>query len=121
LVAIVTFGTELRTKSVRRGVAIGSLVLASLMLLLTRSPVAFGAFIAVVAADLAFYGLKRVPADRTRFWQLGLLIATVTIGGVVWAARTAIIDTLSVSNELRPLLGLWQPMRALIAEHQLES
>lgn len=121
LVAIVTFGTELRTKSVRRGVAIGSLVLASLMLLLTRSPVAFGAFIVVGAAALALYGLRRVPAESTRFWQLGLLIATVTIGGIAWAARTPIIDALSASNELKTRLGLWQPMRALIPEHQLEG
>jgi O-antigen ligase len=121
LVAIVTFGTELRTQSVRRGVSIGSLVLAGLLLLLTRSPIAFGAAIIVAVAALALFGIRRVPAESKRFWQIGLLATTVIVGAAAWAARSPIINALSASNELKLRLHLWQPMRALIPTYQLEG
>ncbi|WP_394769541.1 O-antigen ligase family protein [Lacisediminihabitans sp.] len=121
LIAIVTFGTELRTQSVRRGVSIGSLVLAGLLLLLTRSPIAFGSFIIVLVAALALFGLRRVPAESKRFWQIGLLAATITVAAVAWAARTPIINALSASNELNKRLALWRPMRVLIPAHELEG
>jgi O-antigen ligase len=121
LIAIVTFGTELRTRSVRRGVSIGSLALAGLLLLLSRSPVAFGTLVVVVIAALALYGLRRVPTESKRFWQIGLLAVTVTAGAVAWAARTSIINALSASAELKLRLQLWQPMRLLIPTHELEG
>lgn len=121
LIAIVTFGTELRTQSVRRGVSIGSLALAGLLLLLTRSPIAFGGFIIVLVAALALFGLRRVPAESKRFWQIGLLAATITVAVVAWAARTPIITALSASNELNRRLALWRPMRTLIPAHELEG
>ncbi|HAM27841.1 MAG TPA: exopolysaccharide biosynthesis protein [Microbacteriaceae bacterium] len=121
LIAIVTFGTELRTRSVRRGVSIGSLVLAGLLLLLTRSPIAFGGLIIVVLAALALFGLRRVPAESKQFWQIGLLAATITVAAAAWAARTPIITALSASNELNKRLDLWRPMRILIPAHELEG
>ena len=121
LIAIVTFGTELRTRSIQRPVAIGSLVLAGLLLLLSRSPIAIGSFVVVAVAALALYGLRRIPADRKRFWQIGLLALTVTIVAVAWAARTPIITALSASAELKLRLQLWQPMRLYIQLHELEG
>ncbi|MCU1524513.1 MAG: exopolysaccharide biosynthesis protein [Microbacteriaceae bacterium] len=121
LIAIVTFGTELRTRSIQRPVAIGSLVLAGLLLLLSRSPIAIGSFVVVAVAALALYGLRRVPAERKRFWQIGLLALTVTIVAVAWAARTPIITALSASAELKLRLQLWQPMRLYIQLHELEG
>jgi O-antigen ligase len=121
LIAIVTFGTELRTKSIQRPVAIGSLVLAGLLLLLSRSPIAIGSFVVVAVAALALYGLRRIPAERKRFWQIGLLALTIAVVAIAWAARTPIITALSASAELKLRLQLWQPMRLYIQLHELEG
>jgi hypothetical protein len=100
LVGIVTFGTELRTRSVPRNLATGSLVLAEVALLLARSPISFDTFMVVVLATLALCGLRRVSPESKRVWQFVLLGSSITIGAIAWAARTPIIDALSASNEL---------------------
>ena len=121
LVAIVTFGTELRTRSVSRDLGIGSLVLAGLTLLFARSPISFGAFVVVMLATLALYGLRRVSPERKRVWQFVLLGSTTTVGAIAWAVRTPIIDALSASNELNLRLAVWRPIRLLIPTHELEG
>lgn len=121
LIAIVTFGTELRTQSVPRSRSVGSLVLAGVTLLLARSPIAFGTFVIVVLAAVALYGLRRAAPERKRFWQFGLLASTVTVLAVAWAARAPIINALSASAELNKRLHIWQPIRLLIPEHELEG
>lgn len=121
LVALISFGTELRTKSVPRGLSIASLILGGLLLLLSRSPIAIGAFVVVALATLALYGLRRLPAASKRFWQFGLLFVTILVAGVAWAVRTPIITALSASNELTLRLHLWQRVRALIPLHNLEG
>ena len=121
LVAIVTFGTELRTRSVPRNMAVGSLVLGGLTLLFARSPIAFGTLAVVALAALALYFLRRVSSERKRVGQFVLLGSTLTIGAVAWAARTPIIDALSASNELNQRLAIWRPIRLLIPAHELEG
>ena len=121
LVAIVTFGTELRTRSVPRNFAIGSLVLAGLTLLFARSPITFGTFVVVMLATLALSGLRRASSERKRIWQFVLLGSTITVGAIAWAVRTPIIDALSASNELNQRLAVWRPIRLLIPVHELEG
>ncbi len=121
LVAIVTFGTELRTRSVPRNLAIGSLVLGGLTLLFARSPIAYGSFVVVMLATLALYGLRRLSPERKRVGQFVLLGSTITIGSIAWAVRTPIINALSASNELNLRLSVWRPIRLLIPIHELEG
>ncbi len=121
LVAIVTFGTELRTRSVPRNLAIGSLVLGGLTLLFARSPIAFGTLVVVMLAALALYGLRRVSPERKRIWQFVLLGSTITVLAIAWAVRTPIINALSASNELNQRLAIWRPIRLLIPTHELEG
>jgi O-antigen ligase len=121
LVAIVTFGTELRTRSVPRNLAVGSLVLGGLSLLLARSPIAFGTLVIVMLATLALYGLRRVSPERKRVGQFVLLGSTITIGAIAWGARTPIINALSASSELNLRLAIWRPIRLLIPTHELEG
>jgi O-antigen ligase len=121
LVAIITFGTELRTRSISRGLGIGSLILGGVCLLLARSPIAAGSLAVVALAAFALYGLRRVTPEHKRFWQIGLLAATVTIAGFAWGFRTFIINTLSASAELNQRLHLWSEMRALIPDHNLQG
>ncbi|MET4703256.1 exopolysaccharide biosynthesis protein [Frigoribacterium sp. UYMn621] len=121
LVAIVTFGTELRTRSVSRNLAIGSLVLGGITLLFARSPIAFGTLMVAMLAALALYGLRRVSPERKRIWQFVLLGSTITVGTIAWAVRTPIINALSASNELNQRLAIWRPIRLLIPTHELEG
>jgi O-antigen ligase len=121
LIAIITFGTELRTKSVSKWLGIGSLILGGIVLLLARSPIAAGALVVVTLAAAALYGLRRVTPGHKRFWQIGLLAATVTIAGLAWGFRTFIINALSASAELNLRLRLWSEMRALIPDHNLQG
>ncbi|MCU1515251.1 MAG: exopolysaccharide biosynthesis protein [Microbacteriaceae bacterium] len=121
LIALVTFGTEFRTKSVSRGLGIGSLAIALLLLLLSRSPVALGSLLVVGLAAVALYGLRRASLESKRFWQFGLLIATIAVAGIAWAARTPIIAVFSANAEVNLRLRLWNEVRGLIPFHALEG
>lgn len=121
LLALITFGTELRTKSISRGLAIGSIIGATFVLLLSRSPVAWGVFIVVGIAVVLLYFLRRVAADRRRFWQLATLVAVVILAGITWLGRTPIISALSANSELTYRLALWRRVWDLIAVHPLEG
>lgn len=119
LVALVTFGTELRTKSISRRLGIGSLALASICLLLARSPIAAGAFVVLGLATGALYVLRRIRADHKRYWQLGLAVVTIAAMATAWALRTPIITALAGTGELSLRLKLWQQLRELIPVNNL--
>lgn len=121
VVAIVTFGTEYRTRSVRRGLAIGSLALAALVLLLARSPVAFGGMLVVLLAAAALYGLRRTSAERRRVWQFVLLGVSVVGVVVAWASRAFIVVALNATGELTYRLDLWRRAWDLIAINPLQG
>jgi O-antigen ligase len=121
VIALITFGTEYRTRSVSRPLAIGSLVGAGLALLLTRSPVAIGALMVVLIAGAALYGLRRVPSGRRRYAQFALLGVTVVLLVVAWALRTPIIQLLNAGGELTYRLGVWYRIWTLIPLHPLEG
>ena len=121
LIALITFGTELRTKSVQRWTSIGSLSVAAVLLALSRSAVGIGTLVVVVLAAAALYGLRRVPAEAKRFWQVGLLVAAVAASVAAWIERTPIITAFSASSELITRLHLWQQLRAIIPFHSLEG
>ncbi len=121
VIALITFGTEYRTRSVPRGLAIGSLGAAGVALLLTRSPVAIGALAVVCLAGAALYGLRRVAPERRRYWQIALLI-TATIGAVLaWAFRSTIVTLLNAGGELSYRLEVWYQAWGLIGLHPLEG
>lgn len=121
LLAIVTFGIEWRTRSIRRPISIASLVVAGIMLLASRSPIAFGAFVVLAIAVIALMALRRLSNENKRYWQMGLLAATLTVAAVSWGARIQIINALSASGELRSRLTIWQQLRLIIPEHPLEG
>ncbi len=121
LIALITFGTELRTKSVQRMTAVGSIVLAAIMLALSRSPIGIGSFAVVVLAGGALYGLRRVAPRRKQFWQIGLLILAMLVAALAWAERSFVIQAFSASAELDTRLTLWRQIRELIPLHELEG
>ena len=121
LIAMVTFGLELRTKSVRRGTAIASLVLAASLLLLSRSPVAIGTLVIVALATVALFGIRRLPPQRKRIGQIALLVLAIVAAILAWAYRTPVINAFAASSELSKRLRLWQQIRLLNPLHELEG
>jgi len=121
LIAMVTFGLELRTKSVRRGTAIASLVLAAALLLLSRSPVGIGTLVIVLLAAIALYGIRRLKPQHKRIGQIVLLVVALLAAIFAWAYRTPVINAFAASSELTKRLRLWQQVRLLNPAHELEG
>jgi len=121
VVALVTFGTELRTRSVSRQLAVGSLVLGAVMLFFTRSPIAWGILLLVLVAGATLYGLRRVPSGQRRYWQVATLAVAVAIAGVAWGLRGPIVAAFNAGGELNYRLNVWQRVWDLVPVHGLEG
>lgn len=121
VIALVTFGTEFRTRSVQRGTSIASIILASGMVLLSRSPVALGALIVVCGAAAALYALRRVTPDSQRYWQIGLLGTAVIGMALAWAFRSPIVLALNGAGDLNYRLELWWRTWGLIMPNTLQG
>ncbi len=121
VIALITFGTELRTKSISRGVGIGSLIVGGVNLLLTQAPLAFGATLVVAAAAAALYGLRRAPAASRRFWQLGVLILAVAVAIAAWLYRNPIVATFNAGGDLTYRLSIWHAVWGLTQANLLRG
>lgn len=121
VIALITFASELRTRSVPRGLAIGSLALGGVVFLLTQSPVAFGSLAVAGVAAVALYALRRVPADRRRFWQLGIAGATIIAAVFLWSFRLRVVEFFNASGDLTYRLAVWNDVWDLIALNFLEG
>ncbi|MGV8913431.1 MAG: O-antigen ligase family protein [Rhodoglobus sp.] len=121
VIALVTFATELRTKSLQRGYAIGSLVLAGVVLVLSQSPLAFGTALVVLVGSAALYGLRRVPSGRRRYWQIVLIGFVATVGVIAWLSRVAIVASFDASGDLEYRLRVWRQLWSLGETHRLEG
>lgn len=121
LLAMVTFATELRTRSVRRPVSATSLALATVMLVLSRSPIGYGALAVLAVMTAALLGLRRLRNENKRYWQFGLLAVAIAVGAISWAFRVTIINGLSASGELSARLRIWRQIRLLIPSHELDG
>ncbi len=121
LIALITFGTELRTKSVNRTLGIGSLVLAGAAMLLSRAPVISAVFVVVSLAVVALYLLRRLTPERRTLWQLALLAAAVVLAIAAWIARSQLIAAFSATSELSYRLTLWRGILNLINQNPLEG
>lgn len=121
LIAAVTFVVELLSRSVRRGLGIGSIWLAGICLVLTRSPVIAVTALGVGLAAAALWALRRTPVENRWVLQIGLLGATLVAGLTAWFARTRIIEVLNAGSEFEVRYTLWTEMWRLVALHPLEG
>jgi O-antigen ligase len=121
VLALITFTIEFVTHSVRRTVAIGSLVVAGATVLLSRSPVAFGVVAAVGLAVLALWLIRRAPVQRRGAWEWGTLIVAVLVAALAAVFRSPIVTVLSANSELTYRLALWRQLWNLIALNPLEG
>ncbi|MBH0008764.1 exopolysaccharide biosynthesis protein [Salinibacterium sp. UTAS2018] len=121
LIALITFAIEYATRSVERNLAVGSIVAAVLVLLLSQSPLALGAGLVIAAATAALVALRRVPSGRRRYWQIFLMSVTTAILIISWVSRTAIVAWFDASDELAYRLGVWRQLWTLGDTHRLEG
>ncbi|TFC36643.1 O-antigen ligase family protein [Cryobacterium sp. TMT2-14] len=121
LIAAVTFAVELRSRSVRRGLGIGSIALAVFGLLLTRSPVILVVALFVGLAALALIWLRATPAANRWLLQIGLLGGTVVAGIIAVAARARITDQLNAGSEFEARTTLWGEIWRLAMLNPLEG
>ncbi len=121
VIALITFATELRTRSVSRTLGISSTVLAAVLLVLSQSPVAIGASAVVGLAAAALYGLRKVAPERRHFWQLGLLAASVVTLVLGWTFRSPLIGMLDATRELSYRLNLWRRIMDIQSSYPLEG
>ncbi|MBX3116184.1 MAG: O-antigen ligase family protein [Cryobacterium sp.] len=121
IIALVTFLIELRTKAIRKSVAIGSIALAALCLLFSQAPVAFGTAAILGAAAAALYGLRHTAVEHRRIWQFMLFGSGILAVVLVWVFRSPIIQLLDASNELDYRLNLWRRVWNLFPLHSIEG
>ena len=121
LLAAVTFGTELRTKSIQPPLAIASLALAVVTMYFSRSPLIGGVIVILGAAIVALYLLRRVSPARRTLAQLVLLAIAAIVALLAWGFRARIIALSNAGGELNFRLSLWQQILDLIDLNPLEG
>jgi O-antigen ligase len=121
LIAIITFVIEWKSRSVPRSLGIGSVWLASICLVLTRSPVIFIVALCIAVAALALYFLRRSPAAGRWMLQLGLGAAALVTVLTLWATREQVFGLLNAGAELNVRTSLWDEMIMLVPLHPLEG
>ncbi|GAA1055658.1 hypothetical protein GCM10017608_23120 [Agromyces luteolus] len=121
LIGLITFIVEWRTRSVLRGRAIASVVLAGLLLLLSGSPTTFVALGITLLALAALYGLRRVSAETRWRWQLALLISAVAMIVVGWITRIRILELLDARGEFDVRLDVWREVSRYLAVNPLQG
>lgn len=120
MLALVTFFVEWRTRSVRRGTALYSLLIAAASLTLSQSPVAVPVLVLVAAGALFLWLLRSIRGERARFGaQIALACVTVASGVVVWLLRDRIIALLDARSTLLVRHELWIQMWVLSKQRPL--
>ncbi|MFC5930736.1 exopolysaccharide production protein [Cryobacterium melibiosiphilum] len=121
LIAVITFIVEWKSRSVPRALGIGSVWLAGICLVLTRSPVILIVALCIAVAAVALYALRRAPAANRWMLQLGLAAATLVTVVTLWATREQVFGLLNAGAELNVRLSLWDEMVRLMPLHPLEG
>lgn len=120
-IALITFAVEFATNSVSRGLAIGSIVLGSVCVLLSRSPIVAAVGVVVVIAVAALLLIRRAPPEQRTFWQLVVVGFAVIAAIVTWLLRARIIEFFAANSELTYRVGVWQRVWALTRTNLLEG
>lgn len=108
LLAIVTFSVELMTRSVARGPAIASIVLAVVTLLFTRSAVSAGVLAVAAVVALALRWVRHGDGTQRRRRQYLVLGIAVAAALTAWLLRYRVIELLNAGSEFEFRLQLWQ-------------
>lgn len=107
VVALITFAVEMRAHSVRPGLSVYSLSLATGLGLLSASPTVLVLAVVVGIATAALSLVRTVaPAQRaTVQWTLAGTVAVASV--ILYVLRTRIIDLLGAADDLSMRANLW--------------
>lgn len=107
VVALITFAVEMRSHSVRPGVSVYSLSIATALGLLSASPTVLVLAVVVGVATAALTVVRAVAPQRrtTVQWVLAGIVATASI--VLFLQRTRLIDLLGAADDLSMRANLW--------------
>ena len=117
----ITFIIEWRTVSIPRGLGLASLILASLTLFFTRSPIAWGTALVALIVLAILYGLRRAAPHRRRYLHLTVFAVAIIAAISAWALRSFIVGILNGGGELNYRLGLWNELWTLLNFHPVEG
>jgi O-antigen ligase len=121
LLAMVTFIVELATRSVRRGVGIGSVVVAGLAIALSGSPITAGVAAVTLVATGILLLLRRAAPETRRGWHFVLLAISLLALVLGYLMRGRILETLSTRREFTYRLEIWRELGRLIDLNPLEG
>lgn len=121
IIAVISFATEHRTRSVPRLTSALSLVLAGLCVVLTQSPVIAFATVVVGIAAAAIYGARRVRPERRQPWQFAVLGLAIIGIGLIGVFRGTIIAVFNATGTLDYRVDLWRQVIALIGVNPLQG
>jgi exopolysaccharide production protein ExoQ len=121
LLGLVTFGTEVLTRSIKRVIGIPSLVFAAIAIVLTQSPVNLGVLLILGVASLGLLALRRVPEHTRRYWLIGLGAAAAIALVIAFAARDRLLALIGATGVINYRLTLWNDMFPFIQQHSLEG
>lgn len=116
LLAVVVFSVQIAARSASRFWTTGWLLVALVVLALTRSSTVFVAGAAVAVVALFLWLVRRVPEERRTPWFLGGgLVAAAGIAGVI-VFRDALLGLLGRSPDLTNRLDIWAAVADLAAQ-----
>jgi len=121
IIGAISFVTEHRTRSVPRLISVPSLVLASLCIVLTQSPVIAFAAIMVGIAAAVIYGVRRVRPERRQLWQFAVLGLAIVGIGLIGVFRGPIIKLFNATGTLDYRVDLWRQVIALVGTNPLQG
>ena len=121
LIALLTFIVEWRTKIVQRGRAVGSIVVASLCIVLSGSPTTLASLVAALVALAALYGLRRAAPTARWKWQITLLVAAAAVLVTGWILRIRIIELLDAQAEFDVRLDVWRELSRYLNSNPLQG
>jgi exopolysaccharide production protein ExoQ len=121
VIALVTFAIELRTRSVRTGVAAVSIALAAATALLSASPTVFVLVVVVASIAGVLYLVRRLPEARRTPVQWALA-GVAAIGGVAaYLQRSEIIRALGAADDLAMRTELWRLMEFYVRRYPVQG
>lgn len=118
LIAFVTFLIEMRTRSVPRGRAWYSIILAAVCLGFTHSPVIAAVSVFVGLATFALFLVRKIPEPRRNFaqWVLAAITLVLAVNSLVF--RSGVITLLNARTDFQVRYQLWVQLWYLIRMEQ---
>lgn len=121
LLGLVTFVVEWRTRSVRHGLTIASIALATGLILGTRSPSIALLAGALGVATAVLYVFRQLRPELRRTWQFVLLGMVATVGLIGYLFRAEVFRVLGLGLEIEQRYALWQETLRRLAPSELNG